>query len=380
MIYLDNAATTFPKPKEVNDAVYDCMCNYCANPGRSSHKLAIKGAMTIYDAREKIAEFFNFDNPLRVIFTSNATDSLNIAIKGFLKKGDHVIISAMEHNSVLRPVHELKNKGLIDVTIIKCDKEGKIDTNDIKKAIKENTKLIAMTYVSNLTGTIFPVEEIGKIAKEYNIKYLMDASQAAGILPVDMKSMNIDLMACPAHKGLLGPEGLGVLLVGDEIDLDHNKEGGTGSESHNLSQPSFYPDKLEAGTPNLPAIAGLSAGIDYIKSKGLKSILSHENKLLDLLVAKMKNNPKIQIYGPEHICDRSGCVPINIEGKDSSEVAYILDDQFEIAVRPGKHCAPLAHETIGTKELGAVRISVGPFTTESDIIKVVDALNKISEN
>jgi len=379
MIYLDNAATTFPKPKAVNDAVYDCMCNYCANPGRSSHKLAIKGAMTIYDAREKVAEFFNFDNPMRVIFTSNATDSLNIAIKGFLKKGDHVIISAMEHNSVLRPIHELKDRGLIDVTIISCNAEGKINTEDIKNAIKSNTALIAMTYVSNLTGTIFPVEEIGNIAKENKIKYLMDASQAAGVLPIDMKKMNVDVMACPAHKGLLGPEGLGLLLVGENIEINHTKEGGTGSESHNLKQPTFYPDKLEAGTPNLPGIAGLSAGIDYIKSEGIESILSHEKNLLNLLVTKMKKNSKIQIYGPENICDRSGCVPINILGKDSSEVAYILDDEFGIAVRPGKHCAPLAHETIGTKELGAVRISVGPFTTEEDIKDVVMALNKISD-
>lgn len=379
MIYLDNAATSFPKPKEVSEAVYDCMMNYCANPGRSSHKLAIKGAMKIYDTREKVANFFNFDDPMRVIFTSNATQSLNIAIKGYLKKGDHVIVSAMEHNSILRPVHDLKDNSGVEVTIIKCDEEGRLDSEDVRKAIKSNTKLIAMTYVSNLTGSILPAKEIGEIAKDNGVAYLMDASQAAGVLKIDMKAMNIDMLACPGHKGLLGPEGTGVLLVGENIDLIHIVEGGTGSESHNLRQPDFYPDKLEAGTPNLPGIAGLNAGIDYINRRGLESIISHEKNLLDLLVTELRKNPKIVMYGPKDINERSGCLPINVEGVDSSEVAYILDDKYDIAVRPGKHCAPLAHETIGTEILGAVRLSVGPFSKEEDIIKAVAALNEISK-
>jgi cysteine desulfurase family protein len=378
MIYLDNAATTFPKPKSVINKMVDCMTRYCANPGRSSHAMAIEGAKLIYETRELVAQLFNFDDPMRVIFTYNATDSLNMAIKGFLQQGDHVITTSMEHNSVLRPIHQLRTIG-VENTIVQCNNEGLININDIEMAIKSNTKLIVTTHVSNLTGSIFPISEIGKLCKKYNIAYLVDAAQSAGVLDIDMKQYNIDMLAAPGHKGLLGPQGTGVLLVGKNVDLRQLKEGGTGSESSNLSQPNFYPDKLESGTPNLPGIAGLNAGIYYILNKGLKSIYSHEKKLLDLLIDELSKNAKIEIYGPKDKNQRCCVLPLNIKGMDSSELAFVLDNQYNIAVRPGLHCAPLAHKSINTQSIGAIRLSVGPFTKRQEIIYTINALNEISK-
>ncbi|QSX05195.1 aminotransferase class V-fold PLP-dependent enzyme [Sedimentibacter sp. zth1] len=377
MIYLDNAATTYPKPKTVYKNIMDCMTNYCANPGRSSHTMAIEGAKVIYETRELVAKLFNFDDPLRVIFTSNATDSLNLAIKGYLKTGDHVITTSMEHNSVLRPIHHLEAIG-VEHTIINCNDEGLINLNDLQKSIKANTKLIVTTHVSNLTGTIFPIKEIGAICRKNNICYLVDASQSAGVLDIDMKECNIDMLAAPGHKGLLGPQGVGILLLGNGIELQELKEGGTGSESSKLTQPIFCPDKYESGTPNLPGIAGLNAGIKYIMSKGVNSIYNHEKKLLDLFINEASKNDKIQIYGPKSEKDRCSVVCLNIIDKDSSEVAYNLDSIYGIAVRPGLHCAPLAHKTIGTKKIGAVRFSFGPFNKKEEIMYAIKALNEIS--
>ena len=378
MIYLDNAATTFPKPSSVYKSVMKAMKVYGANPGRGSHKMAIEGARIIYETRELLAELFNMDDPMKVIFTFNATDSLNTAIKGILSSGDHVVTTEMEHNSVLRPIKELENFG-VENTIVKCATDGTINLNDLESAIRGNTKLIVTTHVSNLTGTIFPAEEIGKICKEYSIPYLLDASQSAGVLNIDMKKYNIGLLAVPGHKGLLGPQGTGALLINSDIEIKHLKEGGTGSQSSSLEHPNFYPDKLEAGTHNLPGIAGLNAGLKYILNRGTESIYSHEKALLDTFIIELRKNPKIKIYGPESIEYRISVVPVNIDGMDSSEVANILDTEYDIAVRPGLHCAPLAHKAIGTENLGAVRFGVGPFNKETDIIAAVDALNKISE-
>lgn len=379
MIYLDNAATSFPKPRTVYQNVTRAMTKYGANPGRGSHAMAIEGAKVIYETRELLAQLFNLDDPMRVIFTFNATDGLNLAIKGLLKSGDHVIVTSMEHNSVLRPVTELQKNG-VDNTIVSCETDGKIDISNIENAIRDNTKLIVTTHVSNLTGTIFPIEEIGNMCKKHKITYLLDASQSAGVLDIDLKKLNIDFVAFPGHKGLLGPQGTGALLINSDIQMNQLKEGGTGSESSNLNQPNFYPDKFEAGTPNLPGIAGLNAGLKYIINRGTKSIYSHEKELIDLFINTLKNNEKIVIYGPKDINDRCGVVPINIVGIDSSEVAYLLDTKYNIAVRPGLHCAPLAHKTIGTEKIGAVRFSLGPFNKESDIMAAAKALDEISKD
>jgi cysteine desulfurase family protein len=378
MIYLDNAATTYPKPKTVYKSVMDAMTRYGANPGRGSHAMAIEGARVIYETRELLAELFNLDDPMRVILTFNATDGLNMAIKGILKPGDHVVTTAMEHNSVLRPIKEMENNG-VENTIVSCSNEGKINVEDIEAAIKSNTRMVVTTHVSNLTGTIFPIEKIGEICKKRNVLYLVDGSQSAGVLEIDMIKQHIDFLAVPGHKGLLGPQGTGALLINNDAVIKELKEGGTGSESSNPHQPDFYPDKLEAGTHNLPGIAGLNAGLKYILNKGTKSILNHEKNILETFINEMRKNPKIVIYGPEDISDRSGVVPINIEGMDSSEVAYILDTEYNIAVRPGLHCAPLAHKAIGTENIGAVRFGVGPFTKRTDVMAAVKALNEISE-
>ncbi len=377
MIYLDNAATTYPKPSSVYKSVMQAMKEYGANPGRGSHTMAIKGAKVIYETRELLAELFNLDDPMKVIFTFNATDSLNIAIKGILNNKDHVITTEMEHNSVLRPIMELEKHG-IENTIVKCAQDGTVNLNDLENAVRDNTKLIVTTHVSNLTGTIFPIEEIGKISKKHGLLYLVDASQSAGVLNIDLKNFNIDFLAAPGHKGLLGPQGTGILLINNDIELKQLKEGGTGSQSSSFEQPKFYPDKLEAGTHNLPGIAGLNSGVKYILSKGTKSIYSHEKYLLDIFIKELRKNPKITIYGPESIDYRIGVVPVNIEGLDSSEAANILDAEYNIAVRPGLHCAPLAHKAIGTEKLGAVRFSVGPFNKKSDIMAAVKALNEIA--
>lgn len=379
MIYLDNAATTYPKPSSVYKNVMKAMKEYGANPGRGSHAMAIEGAKVIYETRELLAELFNLDNPMNAIFTFNATDSLNIAIKGILNSGDHVITTEMEHNSVLRPIKELEKIG-VENTIVKCSSDGTVSLSDIENAIKDNTKLIVTTHVSNLTGTIFPIEEIGKICKKHGLLYLLDASQGAGVLNIDLKKHNIDFLAAPGHKGLLGPQGTGILLINNDIDLRQLKEGGTGSQSSSLMHPDFYPDKLEAGTHNLPGIAGLNAGLKYILNKGTELIYSHEKNLLDIFIKELRKNRKIKIYGPESIEHRSGVVPINIEGMDSSEVANILDSSYSIAVRPGLHCAPLAHKAIGTEKIGAVRFGVGPFNKKADIMEAVRALNEITSD
>ncbi|MDD4378063.1 MAG: aminotransferase class V-fold PLP-dependent enzyme, partial [Eubacteriales bacterium] len=290
MIYLDNAATTFPKPASVYKNVMEAMTKYGANPGRGSHAMAIEGAKVIYETRELLAELFNLDDPMKAIFTFNATDSLNIAIKGILNTGDHVVTTEMEHNSVLRPLKELEKTG-VENTIVKCASDGTINLKDLENAIKDNTKLIVTTHVSNLTGTIFPIEEIGKISKKYGVLYLLDSSQGAGVLNIDLKKYNIDFLAAPGHKGLLGPQGTGVLLINNDIELRQLKEGGTGSQSSSLEHPNFYPDKLEAGTHNLPGIAGLNAGIKYILSKGTESIYRHEKNLLDIFIKELRNNP-----------------------------------------------------------------------------------------
>ncbi len=379
MIYLDNAATTYPKPKTVYNEVMRAMKEYGANPGRGSHSMAIEGARVIYETRENLARLFNVDDPMRVILTFNATDALNKGIKGILNPGDHVITTTMEHNSVLRPLMELEKYG-IENTIVQCNNDGTIEVEKLEEAIRKNTKLIVTTHVSNLTGTIFPIEKIGNICKNRNVLYMLDASQSAGVLDIDMKKYNIDLLAAPGHKGLLGPQGTGCLIINCDDEIKHLVEGGTGSESSNIYQPDFYPDKLEAGTHNLPGIAGLNEGVKYILSNGIKSIYSHEKKLLEAFINGAEEIAKVKIYGPRDINERCGVVSVNIDGIDSSELAFKLDTEYNIAVRPGLHCAPLAHKTIGTEKIGVVRFSVGPFNKMADIKAAIKALKEISEN
>ncbi len=377
MIYLDNAATTFPKPESVYKKIDDCMRNYCANPGRSGHKMAIESAMIVEDTRDLIARLFNIKNPMDVVYTFNATDSLNLAIKGFLKSGDHVVTTTMEHNSVLRPIKELENFG-VEHTFVEADKYGYVNPEDIESAIKDNTKLIVTTHASNVVGTLIDIENIGKIAKKHSITYLVDASQSAGIYEIDVERFNIDMLAMPGHKGLLGPKGTGILYVNGKIKLKCQREGGTGSKSEDIVQPDLYPDKYESGTHNTPGIAGLGAGVSFILDTGIDKIRSHEEKLSQKLLDGFSKIPNVTIYGPMDATKRAAVITINIDNVDSGEVTFRLDHEFDIATRSGIHCAPLAHKTLGTIKQGAVRFSLGYFNTEEDVLEAIEAVSKIA--
>ena len=376
MVYLDNAATTFPKPQEVYDEVMKCMREYGANPGRSGHRLAIEAGRVIYEARESLAKMFNIENPMNIAFTSNGTDGLNAAIKGVLKPGDHVITSTMEHNSVLRPLKDLEKKG-VELTIIKCDDKGFINLDDIEKSIKENTKVIVMTHASNVFGTIFPIKEIGEISKAHNLIFIVDAAQTAGVYDIDVEAMNIDILVFPGHKSLLAPQGTGAIYIKEGVCIDCIKQGGTGSASESLVQPDIMPDKFESGTPNTPGIAGLGRGVKFIMDKGMENIRKHEQELTRYFLDGLSKIEEVIVYGPNDSQKQVPVVSINIKEADSSEVGYLLDSEFDIAVRTGLHCAPLAHETIGTLESGTIRFSIGYFNTHEDIDKALDAIKII---
>lgn len=378
MIYLDNAATTFPKPRQVYEAVLDCMENYGANPGRAGHKLAMRAGREIYECRENIAKLLNVSNPMSIVFTHNATDSLNLAIKGVVKSGDHIITTSIEHNSVIRPIKALEKNG-VENTIVKCDKYGYLDPNDIKKAIKPNTKLIVTTHASNVCGTIVDIESVGNIAKENNVLYLVDASQTLGVYDIDIQKINVDMIAAPGHKCLLGPQGTGMLYIRDGLEVNILKEGGTGSNSEDLFQPNMMPDRYESGTHNTPGIAGLNAGVKFILETGIDKIRKHEEELCEYMLTKLTEVPNIKIYGPLDSKKRAAVISINIGDIDSGEITFILDDMYEIATRSGIHCSPLAHKTLGTLRQGTVRFSLGYFNTKDDIYKAVEALKEIEK-
>lgn len=377
MVYFDNAATSFPKPEIVYDSIMDAMKNYGANPGRSGHKLALKASRGIYEARENLAELLGVKNPMNIILLFNATEALNTAIKGLLKEGDHVITTSMEHNSVLRPLKYLESFG-VETTIVKANDQGMVEALDIEKSIKDNTKLIATTHISNLTGTILPIEEIAKIANNNNIKYLVDASQSIGIYDIFPEKMGIDLLAFPGHKGLLGPQGTAGLYIKEGLKLETQMHGGTGSASHSLIQPDINPDKFESGTGNAPGIVGLGRGIRYIIERTTKDIREYEENLTRHFIEEAGKIEGIKIYGPSDIKYHAGVVALNIKDADSSEVSYILDEEYDIYVRPGLHCAPLAHETIGTIDQGAVRFSFGIFNNHDEIEYSIKALKDIA--
>ncbi|MDU2591571.1 MAG: aminotransferase class V-fold PLP-dependent enzyme [Paeniclostridium sordellii] len=378
MIYLDNAATTFPKPRQVYEAVLDCMENYGANPGRAGHKLAMRAGREIYECRENIAKLLNVSNPMSIVFTHNATDSLNLAIKGVVKSGDHIITTSIEHNSVIRPIKALEKNG-VENTIVKCDRYGHLDPNDIKKAIKPNTKLIVTTHASNVCGTIVDIESVGNIAKENNILYLVDASQTLGVYDIDIQKINVDMIAAPGHKCLLGPQGTGMLYIRDGLEVNILKEGGTGSNSEDLFQPNMMPDRYESGTHNTPGIAGLNAGVKFILETGIDKIRKHEEELCEYMLTKLTEVPNIKIYGPLDSKKRAAVISINIGDIDSGEITFILDDMYEIATRSGIHCSPLAHKILGTLRQGTVRFSLGYFNTKDDIDKAVEALKEIEK-
>ncbi|MGQ9610454.1 MAG: aminotransferase class V-fold PLP-dependent enzyme [bacterium] len=377
MIYLDNAATSRPKPLEVIDAIVNYMTEVCANSGRSGHRLAISASRIVYDTRSAIAKLFNIKDPLRVIFTLNATEGLNLAIKGLLHEHDHVITSSMEHNSVMRPLRAMERRGL-EVTVVRCSSTGFLDPDLMRKAIKENTKAIVVNHASNVTGSLAPVEEISEIAKEHGLLFILDAAQTAGSYPIDVQKIHIDMLIFTGHKSLYGPTGVGGLYIKEGIDPEPLKYGGTGSKSEEEYQPNFTPDKYESGTLNIVGIAGLGAGVNFILREGIESIREREIKLTQKLIEGLSSINGVILYGGKEAKTQLGIVSFNIEGYSPSEVGYYLDEKFDIMCRVGLHCAPSAHKTIGTFPEGTVRLSLGLLTTEDDINRTIDAIKIIT--
>lgn len=374
-IYFDNAATTIHKPQCVIDAVVKAMTTL-GNSGRSAGTQALDASRVIYEAREKVAHLFDVDNPRNVVFTSNATDSLNIAIKGILGKGDHVITTDLEHNSVLRPLYALEKDG-VEVSFLRSDRNGNINYEDIEPLIKANTKAIITTHASNVTGNVIDVKRVGEIAHKHNLIYLVDASQTAGAFPISMKEMNIDILAFTGHKSLLAPQGVGGLCVAEGIHISAYKHGGSGVQSYLKEHPSEMPTRLEAGTLNSHGIAGLSSAITYINEIGIENIQAKEAGLAERFRVGLKDIDGITIYG-DHSSAHAPIVAINLEGMGSAELSDVLMEDYGIATRPGAHCAPRMHEALGTVEQGVVRFSFGYGNTIEEVDAAISALREIA--
>ncbi len=377
MIYLDSAATSFPKPSGMYGVMEECLKYYCGNPGRSGHSFSLKTGEKIYETRKVVADFFHIKNPERVIFTKNTTEALNIAILGYVKKGDHVVTSSMEHNSVLRPLKSLQNQG-VSHTIVKADKDGSIRVNNIERAIKPNTRLIIITGASNVTGTKTDIKAIGRLAKKRGIPFLLDAAQCAGSEELNVNEINCDFMAFPGHKSLLGPQGTGGLYISPKQSIRPLLCGGTGTESKSMLQPLDIPEAFEAGTLNAPGIIGLGYSIKVINKIGINAIEFYEQQLTKRFDEAIGNMKKVKRYGPS-ADKKTGITLFNIKGMDCEEAAERLNRQYGIAVRSGYHCAGLAHKTIGTWNSGAIRLSVGPFNTRKEIDCAIDAIWNISQ-
>jgi cysteine desulfurase / selenocysteine lyase len=378
-IYLDNAATSWPKPPCVVEAMTCFMKEVGANPGRAGHRRANEAAGIVFDVRERIAQLFNCDDPLRVVFGANVTEALNLALTGLLQPGDHVITTSMEHNSMMRPLRALERDG-IRITVVPASSSGETDPDDIRKAIRSDTRLVAVNHASNVTGCIAPIREMGAVAREDDLLFLVDTAQSAGILSIDMQDDCIDLVAFTGHKSLYGPMGTGGLVIGERVDplLRPLKRGGTGSRSTDEEQPDFLPDALECGTPNVVGLAGLGASLEWINDIGITAIREHEQQLLRRCCDALRNIANIRLYGPADHDNSTAIVSFNIEGADVSEVAQMLDEQFNVMCRSGLHCAPTAHRIIGTYPSGTVRFGIGYFTTEEDIAITADAVASIA--
>lgn len=375
MIYLDNAATSYPKPRGMVAAMEECILKYCGNPGRSGHSMSMRTGEEVYHARRKIAKLFNIEQAERLVFTKNTTEALNMGIKGVLLPGDHVITTSMEHNSLLRPLKALEKRG-IKQSIIRADREGFVKPSDFEKAVRPETRLIAVTAASNVTGTKMPLEEIGELARKRGIIFLVDGAQGAGSMEINVKKMNISMLAFPGHKGLLGPQGTGALYIDPDIKLNHIMEGGTGTDSKSRLQPCEFPEGYESGTINAPAIIGLGYSAEFVEKIGPEVIGKYEEELIGWLDERLDEMDFVTRYGPQ-ACRKTGISLINIRGASAEEVTSILSSKYGIAVRGGFHCAGLAHKTIGTWDEGAVRISAGPFNTRRDMEKLVDAIREI---
>ena len=377
-LYLDNAASSHPKPETVYQTVNEVLKNCGANPGRAGHGLAVKAGQWISRTRQALSELFDIEDPNRIVFTANTTEALNLGLKGLLNPGDHVITSSMEHNSVIRPLRFLETIG-VEISIVSGNAQGQIRSTAIEKAIRKNTRLIVLTHASNVTGGLMPLSEVAEITHKRGILFMIDAAQTAGLVPISAARMGIHLLAAPGHKGLMGPQGTGFLYIAPGISLRPLIEGGTGSQSELEVQPDFLPDRMESGTLNTPGLAGLGAGIRFILEQGQDQIRKKEMLLAQLLWVGLKKIPQVVVYGPEEAEARTAVVSFNIGSLNPQAVASILDMAYDMAVRAGLHCAALAHRTLGTFPEGTVRVSPGFFNTEMEIETFLQAIGEIAK-
>jgi cysteine desulfurase family protein len=378
-IYLDNAGTSFPKPPVVYQAMEQFLRTLGANPGRGGHAMAVGAEGEIDRTRSGLARLFSIRDHQRLIFTLNCTDALNIAMKGHLRDGDHVITTVLEHNSVSRPLEQMAQNGMITLTRLPCSEDGYLDPDEVKNAIRPETRLVVMTHASNVLGTVQPIREVGALVKESKASFLVDAAQTAGVVPVDVEADHIDLLAFPGHKALYGPPGSGGLYVAPEIQLHPWREGGTGGDSATPTQPTEYPYYLEGGTPNTVGIAGLGAGVRFVEETGMEKIHAHEQHLRKKLVEAFKDDDRCRVYGPKGGQPTVAPLSLGFADLPSDEVAGILDQSFQVAVRSGMHCAPYIHRHLGTFPAGTARFSPGFFNTENDIEHAISALQEILE-
>lgn len=375
---MDHSATSWPKPEMVYEKINDYLRYNGASPGRGGHKKSVAAGRLVEQTRKDLANFFNIEDSSRLVFSSNATEAINICLKGILNSGDHVIISSMEHNSVLRPLWALCQKG-IELSIIECSQNGELDPQKVKSQIKSNTRLICVLHSSNVTGTILPIKEIGNVAKEHEILFMLDTAQTAGVIPIDVIEFNLDILTFTGHKGLLGLQGTGGFYLRSGVEIRSWLEGGTGSASESHAQPEEMPDKFESGTANTPGIVGLGAGVRFIEEVGLEKIQKHEESLIEALIIGLKDIENVILYGPLDPTRQSAVLSFNIKNVDCSVVSHLLDNVYDISCRAGLHCAPLAHKTIGTFPSGSCRLSPGYFHTLEDINKVVGAIFDIEK-
>ena len=380
MIYFDNAATTWQKPEEVYQRVDDVLRHKSGNPSRGSHKIALDASRVIFKVRRKLAAFFNIKDSSQLAFTKNATEASNLIFKGFLEEGDHVIISSLEHNAIYHPLNRLAEEGLINLTIVDTEVGTEEFITNIKAALKPQTKLVALTHASNVTGNILPIAEVGAVLADQEASFLVDAAQTAGVIPIDIEELEADFLVFTGHKSLFGPQGVGGFYFNSALDFAPLLEGGTGGSSKDRLNPDLYPDKYESGTMNTAGIAGLGAGVDFIKEQGLEEIREYEEKLLDKLKAGLAEIPEIEVLSSEISQKSVGVISFRAAEIDSASIGQLLNNEYGIAVRTGIHCAPLAHQSIGTYETGTVRVSLSYFNTVEEVENLLEASRQLAKS